>query len=439
MSAKPFHLAWFLQGSSAQAWGEEWTGHIGTGWMVPELFLDLARILERARFDYVLIEDSSYIGESYAGSTAIYLENAIAVPRQDPSVIAALMTQATSRIGIVPTFGTYAYHPYLLARLVATLDQVSSGRIGWNAVTGSSDFAAMNFGLPGLPEHDLRYDMADEYMAAVNALWSSWEPGALVADRTRGVLVDPNKVHHADFDGNWFKSRGPLNSGPCPQGQPVIAQAGGSPRGRAFAARHADTIVAHAKGIGGMKAYRDDVRRRMAEQGRDPDTCKVLFMIAPILGETEELAQEHKRRRAARAAAQIAQRLAFFGKLINVDFAGLDLDKPIADIDIATNGHQLNLEQFKRIAGNRTLRETMADYNATSLSIELVGTPDTVAARMGEAMEEVGGDGYLFSLPNVSRRTLAEIEDGLVPALQDRGLVRKAYAFEQFRDNLLEF
>ena len=436
---EPFHLAWFLQGSSAQAWGEPWTGLVGTSWMVPELFTDLARVLERACFDYVLIEDSSYIGESYGASTAIYLENAIAVPRQDPSVIASLMTTVTSRIGIVPTFGTYAYHPYLLARLVATLDQVSSGRIGWNAVTGSSDYAAMNFGLPGMPEHDLRYDMADEYMTAVRALWASWEPGAVIADRESGVLIDPAKVHHANFDGTWFRTRGPLNSGPCPQGQPVIAQAGGSPRGRAFAARHADTIVAHGKGIDGMKAYRDDVRRHMTAQGRDPDSCKVLFMIAPILGETEELAQEHKQLRAARAAAQIAQRLAFFGKLINVDFSGFDLDKPIADIEITTNGHQLNLEQFKRTAGNRSLRETMADYNATSLSIELVGTPDSVAARMGEAMEEVGGDGYLFSLPNVSRRTLAEIEDGLVPALQDRGLVRKAYAFEQFRDNLLEF
>jgi FMN-dependent oxidoreductase (nitrilotriacetate monooxygenase family) len=436
---KPFHLAWFLQGSSAQAWGEAWTGHIGTSWMVPELFTDLARTLERACFDYVLIEDSSYIGESYGGSRDIYLENAIAVPRQDPSVVAALMTQKTSRIGIVPTFGTYAYHPYLLARLMATLDQVSSGRIGWNAVTGSSDFAAMNFGLPGMPEHDSRYDMADEFMEIVKGLWNSWEPGAIVADRASGVFIDPKKVHHIDFEGKYFKSRGPLNSGPCPQGQPVIAQAGGSPRGREFAARHADTIVAHPKGIGAMKAYRDDVRKRMAAHGRDPDSCKVLFMIAPILGETEEEAQINKEHRAARAAEQVAERLAHFGKVTNIDFSVFDLDKPICDVELTTNGHQLNLEQFKRIAGTRTLRETMADYNATSLSVELVGTPDSVAARMGEVMEEVGGDGYLFSLNNVSRRTLAEIEDGLVPALQDRGLMRKAYTFEQFRHNLLEF
>ena len=101
----------------------------------------------------------------------------------------------------------------MLARLVATLDQVSSGRIGWNAVTGSSDYAAMNFGLPGMPEHDLRYDMADEYMAAVRALWASWEPGAVIADRESSVLIDPAKVHHANFDGTWFRTRGPRSAG----------------------------------------------------------------------------------------------------------------------------------------------------------------------------------------------------------------------------------
>ena len=81
----------------------------------------------------------------------------------------------------------------------------------------------------------------------------------------------------------------------------------------------------------------------------------------------------------------------------------------------------------------------MSDPGAAALSVELVGTPDSLAARMGEVMEEVGGDGFLFSLPNVNRRTLAEVEDGLIPALQDRGLVRSAYAHRHFRDNLLEF
>ena len=438
MSARPFHLAWFLQGSSVQAWGEPWTGHIGTTWERPELFLDMARSLERACFDYILLEDSSYVGESFGGSTALYLKHGIAVPRQDPSVVAALMTQVTSRIGIVPTFGTYAYPPYLLARLMATLDQVSAGRAGWNMVTGSSDFAAMNFGMNGMPEHDLRYDMADEYIGVVRRLWSSWEPGAVLADRASGVLVDPAKVHAVNYEGRYFRTRGPLNSGPAPQGQPVIAQAGGSPRGRQFAAAHADTIVAHPKGIDGMKAYRDDVRARMVACGRNPDDCKVLFMVAPIIGETEADAQERKRLREARAAAQLPQRLAHLGKVMNIDFGRMDLDQPIPD-SLSTNGHQQTLDQLKAMAAGRTLRQTMGEHNVVALSVELIGTPDSVAARMGEVMAEVGGDGFLFSMPNVSRRLLAEIEDGLIPALQDHGLVRSAYGHAQFRDNLLEY
>ena len=57
---------------------------------------------------------------------------------------------------------------------------------------------------------------------------------------------------------------------------------------------------------------------------------------------------------------------------------------------------------------------------------------------MAEVMEEVGGDGFVFT-GNLTRRYVAEITDGLVPALQRRGLVRTAYEHEHFRDNLLAF
>ncbi len=436
---KPFHLGWFLQGSSAQAWGEPWTGTIGTDWRVPDLFCDLARSLERACFDYVLIEDSSYVGESFGGSREIYLKHGLSVPRQDPSIIATLMAAATKRIGIVPTLSTFAYPPYLLARLVATLDQVSSGRIGWNMVTGSSDFAAMNYGMAGMPEHDLRYDMADEYMQAVNALWDSWEPGAILADSASGVLVDHTKVHAPDFKGKWFSTRGPLNSGPCPQGRPVIAQAGGSARGKRFAALHSDTIVASVKGVAGMKAYRDEVRAHAAAQGRNPDHIKVLFLVSPTIGETMAEAQLRHRQKLARAEAQVPQLLAFFGKITNIDFAQYDLDAPVDTLDLHTNGHQQSLDDFKRVAGKRSLREAMLVYRGNNGSVQLVGTPDAVAAQMAEAMAEAGGDGFLISQNDVSRRAVAEIADGLVPALQARGLTRKAYAHAQFRDNLRAF
>ncbi len=116
----------------------------------------------------------------------------------------------------------------------------------------------------------------------------------------------------------------------------------------------------------------------------------------------------------------------------------MDLDAPVPD-ELSTNGHQQTLEQLKKLAAGRTLRETMGDHNVTALSVQLIGTPDSVAAQMDEIMQEVGGDGFLFSMPNVNRRLLAEIEDGLVPALQDRGLVRSAYTHKHFRHNLLEY
>jgi alkanesulfonate monooxygenase SsuD/methylene tetrahydromethanopterin reductase-like flavin-dependent oxidoreductase (luciferase family) len=280
--------------------------------------------------------------------------------------------------------------------------------------------------------------MADEYLQVCAGLWGSWRPGAIVADRNSGVLVDHTKVHAVNHQGRYFRTRGPLNCGPAPQGRPVIAQAGGSPRGRRFAAAHADTIVAHAKGIAAMRAYRCDVHRHMLALGRSPADCKVLFLVNPILGETMEEAVERRKTRSALAMQRIDERLAHLGKVTNIDFGKFDLDAPLPD-HVTTNGHQQNLEQFRRVANGRSIRETMASFNAVAMSVELCGTPDAVAARMGEVMQEVGGDGFLLSMPNVSRRTLAEIEDGLVPALQDRGLVRTAYAHQHFRDNLLAY
>jgi len=437
MRSNAFHLAWFLQGSSVQAWGERWTGNISEEWMVPDLFIELARSMDRACMDYMLLEDTSYVGEAFGNSRDIYLKYGMSVPRQDPSVIASLMIAATTRLGIVPTLATYAYPPYLAARLLGTLDQVSSGRAGWNMVTGSSDFVAMNFGRDRLPEHDTRYDMADEYIEIVNKLWDSWEPDSMIADRENGILIDPTKVHAIDYEGEYYRCRGPLNSGPLPQGRAVIAQAGGSPRGRRFAATHADTVVAHVKGVAGMKEYRNDIRAKMIECGRDPSRCKVLFLVAPILADTEGEARQRAAQRVAQAAKHLDVRLAALAKITNIDFSQFDLDAPIGQL--STNGHQQSLLEFMRKAGNRTLRQAITDYSASGLSVDLVGTPDSVAAQMGEVMEEVGGDGFLFSLSNVNRRTIAEITDGLVPALQQRGLTRRAYGHKQFRDNLLEF
>jgi len=186
-----------------------------------------------------------------------------------------------------------------------------------------------------------------------------------------------------------------------------------------------------------MKAYRDDVRAKMTACGRDPDSCKVLFLISPILAETTEEAEAKASQRGAISAQNVDKRLAQLGWITNIDFSAFDLDAPVGEL--TTNGHQQSLAQFLRKAGKRTLREAIVSYTSSGGSVDLVGSPDAVAAQMGEAMEEVRGDGFLFSMSNVSRRTTAEIADGLAPALQRRGLTRKAYAHPHLRDNLLEF
>ena len=440
MSAEPFHLAWFLNGYRVHGWD---TPFIGTGahdWMMPDFYVDFARSLERAGFDYIILEDSAYVPDGYGSNHDFYLRNAMHIPKHDPSVLASVLTQNTSRLGIVTTLNITEYPPYMLARLISTLDHVSKGRAGWNVVTGSSDRAAQNYGHERQPEHDLRYEMAEEYTDLVRQLWESWEPGSMVVDAEGGMFADPSKVHAINFEGRFYKCRGPLNTARSPQGQPPIIQAGGSSAGRGYASKNADSIIATGGTVEQMKEYRDDVRTRMLAHGRKADECKVLFLVSPIIGESKEEALEKKQRMQAAAAERPEMRLAGLGFVTNIDFSVFDLDTPLGEFatDLKTNGHQSSLDAFIRGNEERTLRE-VASGTYGNQKLELLGTPDDVAAQMEEVMEEIGGDGFLFTLDVLTRRSISEITDGLVPALQRRGLTRTSYAYEQFRDNLLAY
>lgn len=440
MSAHPFHLGWFLGGSKVQGWRQRWSGHDPKNWMSADLYLYVIRELERACFDYVLLEDNFQISDRHGDSMEIYLRDCVSTPRQDPAVISAMVAATTSRIGIVPTLPTFAYHPYLLARMLGTLDQVSAGRAGWNVVTGSSARAYQNFGYPEIPEHDLRYDIATEFLDVASALWDSWEPGAIVCDQEAGIFADHTKVHRTDFRGKWYASRGPLNSGPLPQGRPVIAQAGSSPRGRTFASQFAETIVADAHSVEAMKEFRDDMHQRIIQHGRDPQQCKILFTICPILGATDEEAHAVKDRRAHEAQDKVAATLAVISSHTDIDFSRFPLDEPLGERRWETQGTRATLDTFIAQNQGKTLREAAVDMQTSADgAFGLVGTPDTVAVRMCEIMQEVGGDGFLFANDVLTRRNIAEFVDGLVPALQRRGAVRTAYSYPQFRDNLLEF
>ena len=76
---------------------------------------------------------------------------------------------------------------------MSTLDHLTKGRIGWNVVTGYLDSAARGMGLAEQPEHDSRYDVAEEYMQVVYQLWEgSWEDRAVLRDRDARVLRRPD-------------------------------------------------------------------------------------------------------------------------------------------------------------------------------------------------------------------------------------------------------
>jgi FMN-dependent oxidoreductase (nitrilotriacetate monooxygenase family) len=429
---KRFHLGWFAN-FIADEWNGTW-GSDGEFW-TGEFYVELARSLERARFDFLLLEDKLMVSDAYGGTMAADLKHGIA-PKHDPAPLATLIAAATRRLGIVPTLSTSFYPPFLLARMCATIDHISRGRLGWNIVTSAEDRAAQNFGMDRLFEHDLRYEMADEYVDLVCRLWDSWEEGAVVRDRETGVYVDHRKVHRVDFEGKYFRSRGPLNTVRPPQGRPVFAQAGASPKGRAFAAKWADLIVCAATGIDGMKAYRDDIRSRMVAAGRNPDDCKILFLVSPIVGETEQEARD-KKHRWMTSDTFVEHTLVELGSITEIDFSVFDLDKPLPEV--STNGERGTLENFARGGAGKTLREIA--HTGLGEAVELVGTPDQVADRMAEVMTEVGGDGFLITSPifKLDRRYLVEITDGLVPALQRRGLARTDYTHASFRGNLLEF
>jgi FMN-dependent oxidoreductase (nitrilotriacetate monooxygenase family) len=431
--AKRFHMAWFTNFMPG-----DWNNPLstGTGSFDGKFFVDMGQAMERAGFDYIMLEDTLMVSEAYRGTAEASLKYALQVPKHDPLPLAAMIASNTSRLGVVATMSTLAYPPFMLARLAATLDHIAGGRFGWNIVTSGEDAAAQNFGLDKLPPREARYEMADEYVDVVCRLFDSWAPDAVVKDPVRGIYADHTKVNPINFEGKYFRVRGPLNTVRCPQGRPVFVQAGGSPRGREFAARTADSIIATANGIAGMKEYRDDVRARAAAAGRDPNEIKVLFLVYPVLGETGAEARE-RHRRTVTSPEYIEAALAAIGTVTDIDFSQFDLDAPLPRL--TTNGEQGSLDKFAQWGSGKTLRQLASErYDG---GLELIGTPDEVAERMEEAMEAIGGDGFLISSPfqRVSRRFVAEICEGLMPALQRRGLVRTEYRHSFLRDTLREF
>jgi len=430
-----FHLGWFLgPGITVQGWKEPGFG-ASYDWTKPDVFMDAARALERACFDLIILEDTSAVPYAYQGKMDFYLKHAAMTPKFDPVVLTPWLISATKSIGLVPTLTTTFYPPWLLARCLSTLDHYSGGRIGFNIVTATSDAAAQNYGYDKQFEHDLRYDMADEFLDCVGALWEAWEPDAVVMDGDSDVFIDPDKVKAVNFEGKHYKTRGPLNVPRSPQTKPVYIAPGGSPRGRKFSGRNAEVVLAGGATIAEMKDYRDEVRKHAVAYGRDPDQVKAMFTCMPTVVRDAQAAADIKAAAKANREKRLEHQLAAMSFLSGIDFSKFDLDAPVGEIK--TNGMQTMLRTFNKFGPDATLRQIMLAPNEGGFN-QLVGTADAIAAQMQEAMEEIGGDGFLITghfRPNY----ISTVVDELVPALQKRQLTRTEYGHETFRENLNAF
>ena len=180
MSKRQMHLAGFMHASQVVHSHAIWR-HPKThsGFLTPEYYQNVARILEQGKFDLVFFADILATPDRYGNSfkTSIKYGSQGAVTL-DPVLVATTMAVATEKIGVGVTRSATYYHPYDLARTFATLDHLSKGCAAWNVVTSSGDATAQNFGIEKHLEHDTRYDRADEFLEVAFKLWDSWKEGA---------------------------------------------------------------------------------------------------------------------------------------------------------------------------------------------------------------------------------------------------------------------
>jgi FMN-dependent oxidoreductase (nitrilotriacetate monooxygenase family) len=391
-----------------------------------EHFAEVAEIAERGKFDGFFLADF----------TSWSTEGVHRPPRfLDPIVVLSYLSARTSHIGLIATASTSYNTPYNLARRLMSLDHVSDGRFGWNVVVTAGDDAARNFSLDAAPPKEARYARAKEFVDVVQALWASWDEDAVIADVDSGVYVDAAKVHAVDFAGEHFRIPGPLVTGRSPQGAPILVQAGGSPMGTTLAARYAHAVFTVQNDIDISRAYRRELRERVAEQGRDPDIVKLLPGVVTVVGRTEEEAHE---------------RAAYLTNLVPLDVRlgslahqlQLPLDALSGDIDgqlpwdlvpaeaMAGHDHRATLLKGARDRA-QTIRQLIDQPSSTHLNV--TGSPEQIADTLQHWFETGAADGFNI-MPAELPKGVSDFVDLVVPILQRRGLFKREYRNVTLRD-----
>lgn len=392
------------------------------------LWTELASTLERGRFDAVFFADVLGLYGPARGDYTVNASEGLQFPNNDPSVLLGALAAVTENLGLVFTSSVLQAHPFEFARRVSTLDHLSGGRVGWNVVTSAQESAARNFGADGLEEHDERYRWAEEYLEVVYKLWEgSWDDDALIVDKALGHpqdarYADASRIHRIDHEGPRYRVAGPHLSAPSPQRTPVIFQAGSSPAGKAFAARHAEGQFVLTSGLDKTRALVADTRAAVSAAGRDPRDLTFLLGQTFVVGQTEAEAR--------RKEAELDEYLSSDGFLLHSNLAfdpstgePLDPDTPLSRL--STNTNVSHLRWMRELSPDADPKVRDLATLAAKLRGRVVGTPEQIADRL-QQWRDAGIDGINvmnWVLPD----SFVEFVDDVVPVLQERGLVQREY------------
>ncbi len=396
-------------------------------------WIDFAKLVERGKFDAIFLADVVGTYDVYGGSRDASVRSAAQIPVNDPMLLIPAMAAATEHLGFGFTSSILQNHPFTFARLITTLDHLTKGRIAWNIVTSYLESAGRSYGLDGLPDHDLRYDMADEYCKLCYKLWEdSWADDAVIMDRARGIYADPAKVRDIAHDGEYYKVDGCHLSEPSPQRTPVLFQAGASPRGREFAAEHAECcfLIGSKPHVGGE--YSANIRELMRAHGRKPDDIQCYAYLKIITGGTEAEAQAKY--------DEYFNQISYDGALAllcgwsGMDLSELEPDQPVEYIE--TNAIRTFLHSFTHGDDSRmwTMKDIANYVGIGGAGPVLVGAPEQIADQL-EVWIDHGVDGFNLSYATLPG-SFEDFVDGVVPVLQQRGRMQSEYKEGTYREKL---
>jgi len=398
-----------------------------------QVWVDLAQLLERGKFDALFLADVVGVYDVYRGNREAAVTQAAQIPVNDPMLLIPAMAYATEHLGFAFTSSMLQYPPFTFARLISTLDHLTKGRIAWNVVTSYLDSAARNYGQPALSHHDERYDIADEYLEVCYKLWeSSWADDAVLKDRQRRIYADPAKVRDIRHEGQYFKVNGCHLSEPSPQRTPLLYQAGASPRGREFAARHAECVFVIGSKPAIAAQYIHDIRTKARQQGRNPEEILGFAYIKVVTAGTEAAA----RKKYDEFFEQVSYEggLALMSGWSGIDFGQFDPDQPLEYIE--TNAIRTLVHSFTEADPSRkwTMRDLAKYVGIGGAGPVLVGAPEQIADALQEWVN-AGIDGFNLAYA-ITPGSFEDFIEGVVPVLQRRGLMQQDYQDGTIREKL---